>query len=88
MDAMSKIKGCLLGAAIGDAMGAATEVRTRQQIIEKFGKPVREFLPPPDDTFARGSKAGQVTDDYSMIQCRATTIFWPAKTERRPTAPA
>lgn len=69
MDAMSKIKGCLLGAAIGDAMGAATEVRTRQQIIEKFGKPVREFLPPPDDTFARGSKAGQVTDDYSMIQC-------------------
>lgn len=69
MDTKSKIKGCLLGAAIGDAMGAATEVRSRQQIIEKFGKPVREFLPPPNDTFARGSKAGQVTDDYSMIQC-------------------
>lgn len=30
---------------------------------------MREFLAPPDDTFARGSEAAQVTDDYSMIQC-------------------
>ena len=32
-----KILGCLLGAAAGDAMGAATETRTRQQIEETFG---------------------------------------------------
>ena len=49
----NKYLGCLLGAAIGDAMGAVTEMRTRKQIEEKFGY-VREFLTPPDDTFARG----------------------------------
>lgn len=64
-----KILGSLLGAAIGDAMGAATEVRTREQIIEQFGGPVSEFIAPPDDTFARGSRAGQVTDDFSFIHC-------------------
>ena len=25
-----------------------------------------EFLTPPEDTFARGSRAGQVTDDFSV----------------------
>lgn len=61
-----KILGCLLGAAVGDAMGAATETRTRQQIEETFGGYVTEFLTPPGDTFARGSRAGQVTDDFSV----------------------
>ena len=32
-----KILGGLIGAAAGDAMGAATETRTRKQIEEKFG---------------------------------------------------
>ena len=64
-----KILGSLLGAAIGDAMGAATEVRTREQIIETFGGLVRDFCTPPQDTFARGGKAGQVTDDFSFIHC-------------------
>lgn len=62
----SKILGCLVGAAAGDAMGAATEVRTRKQIEEQFGGYVTEFLSPPNDTFARGSKAGQITDDFSV----------------------
>lgn len=61
----NKILGGLIGAAAGDAMGAATETRTRQQIEEKFGY-VTDFLAPPCDTFARGSKAGQVTDDFSV----------------------
>ena len=47
-----KILGGLIGAAAGDAMGAATETRTRKQIEEKFGGYVTDFLAPPDDTFA------------------------------------
>ena len=62
----NKILGCLLGAAAGDAMGAATETRNRKQIEEYFGGYVRDFLTPPPDTFARGSRAGQVTDDFSL----------------------
>ena len=60
-----KYLGCLLGAAIGDAMGAATEMRTRQQILDKFGF-VDRIIEAPDDTFARGCEVGCVTDDFSI----------------------
>jgi ADP-ribosylglycohydrolase len=71
---VNKILGCLLGSAVGDAMGAATEMRNRQQIEEFFGGYVREFYEPPQDTFARGNKAGQVTDDFSLAYDTAWTI--------------
>lgn len=60
-----RIAGCLIGAAYGDALGAPTENRTREQIYEKWGY-VDQLLDPPSDVFARGNKAGQVTDDFSM----------------------
>jgi len=61
-----KILGCLLGAAVGDAMGAATELRSEQQILGYFGGKVTDFQKPPEDTFARGREAGQVTDAFSI----------------------
>ncbi|HCT63091.1 MAG TPA: hypothetical protein DIC19_03225 [Erysipelotrichaceae bacterium] len=70
----NKYLGCLLGAAIGDAMGAATEMRTRKQIEAKFGY-VRDFLTPPEDTFARGCEAGSVTDDFSLAFTTIETIL-------------
>jgi ADP-ribosylglycohydrolase len=63
---MNKILGNLIGAAAGDAMGAATEMRTKGQILQTFGGYVRDFYAPPDDTYARGNKRGQVTDDFSL----------------------
>ncbi len=62
----NKILGSLVAACAGDAMGAVTEMRTREQIIKKYSGYVKEFLPPPEDVFAKGRKAGQVTDDFSM----------------------
>lgn len=62
----NKILGCLVGAAAGDAMGAATELRTREQIEQRFGGYVKTFLQPPEDTFSRGNRAGQITDDFSF----------------------
>lgn len=70
-----KILGCLIGAATGDAMGAATEARSKAQIIEHFGGKVNEFLIPPNDTFAAGSVAGQVTDDFSSAFFVAQSIL-------------
>ncbi|NLL92074.1 MAG: hypothetical protein GX222_06635 [Ruminococcaceae bacterium] len=69
---LKKIHGSLVGAAAGDAMGAATEIRTRQQIEEFFGGYVTDFYKPPKDTFARGNEPGQVTDDFSVayIACK------------------
>ena len=51
-----KVLGCLVGAAAGDAMGAATEIRTRKQSEEYFGGYVKDFFEPPADTFAREAK--------------------------------
>jgi ADP-ribosylglycohydrolase len=69
-----KILGAILGAAVGDAMGAATEMRTTEQITALFGGPVRTFVQPPSDTFARGNLPGQVTDDFSMAYFIAWAI--------------
>lgn len=60
-----KILGVLLGAAVGDAMGAATELRTPDEIFQTFGHWVTDFEIPPADAFAGGRKAGQITDDFS-----------------------
>lgn len=75
MEMKEKILGSLLGAAIGDAMGAATELRTKEMIKERFGGTVSEIIPPPDDTFARGAKAGSVTDDFSLIYYTVKAIL-------------
>lgn len=69
-----KILGCLLGGAVGDAMGAATEVRTREQIRQLFGTYVRDFYTPPEDTFAHGCKRGQITDDFSIAYMNCMEI--------------
>lgn len=75
MTRYEKILGGLLGAAVGDAMGAATETRSIDQIIEKFGGLVKDFIAPPDDVFAHGNPAGYVTDDFSLAYCTAEAII-------------
>lgn len=60
----NKILGCLVGAAAAGAMGAATEVRTQQQIKDYFGGWVTTFQKPPADTFGRCNEAGMCTDDF------------------------
>ena len=61
-----KILGSILGAAVGDAMGAATETKSARQIQKIFGGRVEEFKTLPEDVLARGRKAGQVTDAFSI----------------------
>lgn len=62
----SKIKGALYGVAIGDAMGAPTELRNTKQIIDYFGGYVTSFVESPEDTFSSGYPIATVTDDYSL----------------------
>ena len=75
MNKQRKILGGLLAAAVGDAMGAPTETRSTQQIIEKFGGLVTSFLTPPEDVFAHGFPAGSVTDDFSLAYYTAQAII-------------
>lgn len=75
MSAKQKTLGSMFGAALGDTMGAVTELRPKKLIYEKFGGAVRDVLEPPNDTFARGSKPGRVTDDFSLIYCTTLAIL-------------
>jgi ADP-ribosylglycohydrolase len=62
----NKILGSLTFSAIADAMGAATENLTFEQIREKFDGKVTTLLKPDEDNFALGNEPGQVTDDFSQ----------------------
>ena len=66
MSKYNKILGSIMGAAVGDAMGAATETRSAERIKEDFGGYVDKIITPPSDCFARGYDAGTVTDDFSL----------------------
>lgn len=63
----SRILGGLTNALIGDAMGAATEMMTPDEITRHFGGKVTTYYAPPPGTFAYGNQAGQLTDDSSQM---------------------
>lgn len=69
------ILGSLATAAIGDAMGAATEQHNIPEIVELFGGLLRELRDPSPETFSYGNKAGQITDDSSQMFALAQTLI-------------
>ncbi|MDN5352663.1 MAG: hypothetical protein PWQ12_1584 [Clostridiales bacterium] len=63
-----RIKGALIGCALGDAMGMPTEMWTRDKIKERYPQGVKTFLPTAeDDFFGRKMPAGSVTDDTANV---------------------
>ncbi|WP_205741018.1 ADP-ribosylglycohydrolase family protein [Haloactinopolyspora alba] len=62
-DYRSRVRGCLLGGAVGDALGAPVEFLALDEIEQRCGPAgVREYLPAaPDD-----QRYGLVTDDTQM----------------------
>jgi len=61
-----KVLSCLMGAALGDAMGAATEGKTIREIKEEYGGYVRELLPVKKGNRGEEIPLGTVTDDFSF----------------------
>jgi ADP-ribosyl-[dinitrogen reductase] hydrolase len=62
MDLLDRFRGCLLGAAVGDALGMPTEGYTANEIRAKF-ELVRDMMKAPEGHFHTGLEAGQFTDD-------------------------
>jgi len=62
MNMLDRFRGCLLGVAVGDALGMPTEGYTANEIRARFG-PVRDMMPAPEGHFHTGLLAGQFTDD-------------------------
>jgi len=69
-----KVYGCLMGGAIGDAMGGPVEGLHYQEIEKRHGK-VTELLPYPakNRSWGRGTAPGSYTDDTHLkhIVCEA-----------------
>jgi ADP-ribosyl-[dinitrogen reductase] hydrolase len=61
-DISDRFRGCLLGVAVGDALGMPVEGYTAYEIESRFG-PVRDMMPAPEGHFHSGLAAGQFTDD-------------------------
>lgn len=62
----SRFRGCLLGCAVGDALGAAVEFMDRASIFERFGPDgIRGFEPWENEVGIRLA-AGAITDDTQM----------------------
>jgi ADP-ribosyl-[dinitrogen reductase] hydrolase len=83
---LDKIRGCLVGVAVGDALGMPVETMTREEILQATdGKGVCGLIKPVQQRI-RGTmdlKPGTTTDDtqltfavaQSLIQCRTFNII-------------
>lgn len=61
-----KVRGCLYGGAIGDALGAPAEWRFPPEIWARYGE-ILEFVEPWDGSSDIGKGDGRFTDDTHMI---------------------
>src|SRR6266542_944289 len=77
-----RILGCLLVAALGDALGAPTEGCSRADIIRRYGGLVRDFQPRAADACAAGLRPGEVTYDTSQLLAFARA-WWACPTAPR-----
>lgn len=67
---LSKIRGCLYGVAIGDALGAPAEWKFPPEIRERYGEIV-DFVEPWDGPSPIGKGDGRFTDDTHMTRVLA-----------------
>lgn len=78
----SRYRGCLLGGAVGDALGAPVEFMSLQQVLERFGAAgIQDFFP------AYG-RLGAITDDTQMTLFTAEGLLRANVRERVKGIPA
>jgi len=64
---LSKVRGCLYGGAVGDALGAPAEWRTPEEIRARYGE-IAGFVEPWDGPSEVGKGDGRYTDDTLMVR--------------------
>jgi ADP-ribosylglycohydrolase len=61
----SKVRGCFLGVAIGDALGKPVEMNTAEYIQKTYGR-VEQYLSSSNHKYFAGDMAGTWTDDTQL----------------------
>lgn len=69
-----RVLGSLLGAGIGDALGAPTEGMSAEEIADRFGSRVVDFEDGSDNYYALGNDVAEVTDDASQTYEMARAV--------------
>ncbi len=88
VDLRERIYGCLLGVAIGDALGMPSSFLPKQEIERIYGR-IQDFEDPlPDHIYHSGYEAGQVTDDTEQTILIAETLLEAEKADPRQVADA
>ena len=64
---LSKVRGCLYGVAIGDALGAPAEWKFPPEIRERYGE-IADLVEPWDGPSDLGKGDGRFTDDTHMTR--------------------
>ena len=64
---VQKVLGCLIGGAVGDAMGAPPEGKNPEEIRTRYGW-ITDFVEPWDGPSPLGKGDGRYTDDSHMVQ--------------------
>lgn len=73
-DLRDKCIGCLVGAAIGDAMGMPNEDVPRKKSQKYYPGGIADFVNPHPDTACCSLKAGQYTDDTQLMMALAQSL--------------
>ncbi|MEK7641461.1 MAG: ADP-ribosylglycohydrolase family protein [Patescibacteria group bacterium] len=73
----SRIQGCLLGVAIGDALGMPVETMSHDRIMEATkGIGIDRFIEPINRRdWTKGMKAGATTDDWQLTRAVLTSLI-------------
>jgi ADP-ribosylglycohydrolase len=65
--------GCLLGLAIGDALGMPVEGWTHERIERTYGR-ITDYVPRIDDAGNQIVAAGEITDDTELALCHVESL--------------
>ena len=71
----SKIYGALLGAAIGDSMGAVSEGFAPEFLKERYNGYIKDLEIPTEDGMTVNSHRGMVSDDFSVAYYTAEVLL-------------
>lgn len=78
-DLKDKIKGCLVGVAVGDSLGMPSSMMSPEEIKERFGT-IDTFLSAPENHLIHhGMVSGEVTDDTQQTLAIADSIIETGK---------